>query len=73
MLVKEYDLRCPNGLFKTISTDYEWILSKSSNCNAFGDTTTICSNNKIDNLSVVAEGKRKFGIVSSKSVENKLN
>jgi len=68
MLVKEYDLRCPNRLFKTISTDYE-----RSNCNVFGHTTTICSNNKIDNLSAVAEGKRKFGIVSSKSAENKQN
>jgi len=25
MLVKEYDLRCPNRLFITISADYEWI------------------------------------------------
>jgi hypothetical protein len=73
MLVKEYDLRYPNGLFKTISTDYEWRLSKCNNCNVFGHTTTICSNNKIDNLSAVAEGKRKFGIVSSKSAENKQN
>lgn len=27
-LVKEYDLRCPNGLFITILADHEWIPSK---------------------------------------------
>jgi hypothetical protein len=51
VLVKEYDLRCPNGLFKIISADYEWIPFKCSNCNVFGHTTTILSNNKVDNLS----------------------
>jgi hypothetical protein len=32
-LVKENDLRCPNGLFITILADHEWILSKCNNCN----------------------------------------
>jgi hypothetical protein len=73
MLVKEYDLRCPNGLFITILADYEWIPFKCSNCNVFGHTTSICSINNVDNLSVVAEGKRKIGIVSSKSTDNKQN
>jgi len=49
-LVKEYDLRCPNELFITISADYEWISSKCSNCNVFGHTTAICATNNIDNL-----------------------
>ena len=55
-LVKEYDLHCPNGLFKTISAEYEWIPSKCSNCNVFGHTTALCATNNIDNLKVVAEG-----------------
>lgn len=32
-LVKEYDLRCPNGLLITILADHEWIPSKCNNCN----------------------------------------
>jgi len=73
MLVKEYDLRCPNGLFITISADYEWIPSKCSNCNVFGHTTTICATNNIDKLKVVAKGKRIVGAVNSKSADNKQN
>jgi hypothetical protein len=46
-LVKEYDLRCPNGLFITISAEYEWIPSKCSNCNVFGHTTALCATNNI--------------------------
>jgi len=72
-LVKEYDLRCPNGLFITISADYEWIPSKCNNCNVFGHTTAICATNNVDNLTVVAEGKRKVGVVNSKSADNKQN
>uniref|UniRef100_A0A2K1R9N2 DUF4283 domain-containing protein n=1 Tax=Populus trichocarpa TaxID=3694 RepID=A0A2K1R9N2_POPTR len=30
-LIKEYDLRCPKGLFITISPDYEWIPLKGLN------------------------------------------
>lgn len=33
MLVNEYDLHCPNGLFITILADHEWIPSKCNNCN----------------------------------------
>lgn len=33
MLVKEYDLRCPNEPFITILADHEWIPSKCNNCN----------------------------------------
>jgi hypothetical protein len=73
MLVKEYDLRCPNGLFITISADYEWIPSKCSNCNVFGHTTAICAINNIDKLKVVAKGKRIVGAVNSKSADNKQN
>jgi len=73
MLVKEYDLRCSNGLFITILADYEWIPFKCSNCNVFGHTISICSINNVDNLSVVAEGKRKIGVISSKSTDNKQN
>jgi hypothetical protein len=73
MLVKEYDLRCPNGLFITISADYEWIPSKCSNCNVFGHTTAICATNNIDKLKVVAKGKRIVGAVNSKSADNKQN
>jgi len=72
-LIKEYDLRCPKGLFITISPDYEWISLKCSNCNVFGHTTTICAPNNIDNLKVVAEGKRNVGDVNSKSADNKQN
>ena len=71
MLVKEYDLCCPNGLFITILADYEWISSNCNNCNIFGHTTTICATNKVDNVTVVAEGKRKVGVVNSKSADNK--
>jgi len=49
-LVKEYDLRCPNGLFITISADYEWIPSRCNNCNVFGHTTAICATSKVDDL-----------------------
>jgi hypothetical protein len=72
-LVKEYDLRCPNGLFITIYADYEWIPSKCNNCNVFGHTTTICATNNIDKLKVVAEGKRIVEAVNSKSTDNKQN
>jgi len=72
-LVKEYDLRCPNGLFITILANYEWIPSKCSNCNVFGHTTTICATNYVDNLKVVVEGKRNVGAVNSKSVDNNQN
>jgi hypothetical protein len=72
-LVKEYDLRCPNGLFITISAEYEWIPSKCSNCNVFGHTTALCATNNIDNLKVVAEGKRNLGAMNSKSADNKQN
>jgi hypothetical protein len=47
-LVKEYDLCCPNGLFITISVDYEWIPSKCSNCKVFGHTIAKYSDSKID-------------------------
>jgi hypothetical protein len=60
MLVKEYDLICLNGLFITISADYEWIPSKCSNCNVFGHTKSICSKNKADNFSAMVEDKRKI-------------
>jgi hypothetical protein len=73
MLVKEYDLRCPNGLFITVSANYEWIPSKCSNCNVFGHTTSICATNNIDKLKVVEEGKRNIGVVNSKSADNKQN
>uniref|UniRef100_A0A2K1XI89 DUF4283 domain-containing protein n=1 Tax=Populus trichocarpa TaxID=3694 RepID=A0A2K1XI89_POPTR len=72
-LVKEYDLRCPNGLFITISAEYEWIPSKCSNCNVFGHTIALCATNNIDNLKVVAEGKRNLGAMNSKSADNKQN
>uniref|UniRef100_A0A2K2AH39 Uncharacterized protein n=1 Tax=Populus trichocarpa TaxID=3694 RepID=A0A2K2AH39_POPTR len=72
-LVKEYDLRCPNGLFITISAEYEWIPSKCSNCNVFGHTTALCATNNIDNLKVVAKGKRNLGAMNSKSADNKQN
>ncbi|KAI5568972.1 hypothetical protein BDE02_12G048300 [Populus trichocarpa] len=72
-LVKEYDLRCPNGLFITISAEYEWIPSKCSDCNVFGHTTTLCPTNNIDNLKVVAEGKSNLGAMNSKSADNKQN
>jgi len=67
-LVKEYDLHCPNGLFITISVEYEWIPSKCSNCNVFGHTTALCATNNIDNLKVVAKDKRNLGAMNSKSV-----
>jgi len=73
MLVKEYDLRCPNGLFITVSANYEWIPSKCSNCNVFGHTTSICATNNIDKLKVVEEGKRNIGVVNFKSADNKQN
>jgi hypothetical protein len=72
-MVKKFDFRCPNGLFITISADYEWIPSKCSNCNVFGHTTALCATNNIDNLKVVAEGKRNVGAMNSKSVDNKQN
>ena len=72
-LVKEYDLCCPNGLFITISADYEWIPSNCNTCNVFGHTTTICATHNIDNLKVVVEGKRNVGVVNSKSADNKQN
>ena len=59
------------GYFITISAEYEWIPSKCSNCNVFGHTTALCAN--IDNLKVVAEGKRNLGAINFKSVDNKQN
>jgi hypothetical protein len=35
LLVKEFDLQCPNGMIITISTEYEWLPSQYSSCNAF--------------------------------------
>ena len=52
-LVKEYDLRCPNGLFITILADHEWIPSKCNNCNIFGHTTAICATNKVTNSKII--------------------
>jgi len=72
-LVKEYDLRCPNGLFITISADYKWIPSKCNNCNVFGQTTSICATSKVDDLTMGVEGKRKVGAVNSKPADNKQN
>lgn len=72
-LVKEYDLRCPNGLFITISADYEWIPSRCNNCNVFGHTTAICATSKVDDRTMGAEGKRKIGAVNSKHADNKQN
>jgi hypothetical protein len=40
-LVKDYDLHHPNRTFIKILADYEWIPSKCSNCNVFGNATTI--------------------------------
>nr|XP_034902021.1 uncharacterized protein LOC118039434 [Populus alba] len=72
-LVKEYDLRCPNGVFVTISAEYEWIPPRCNNCNIFGHTTTICTTNKVAHPTAVAEGARKVGAVISKSADNKQN
>jgi len=72
-LVKEYDLRCPNGLFITISADYKWIPSKCNNCNVFGQTTSICATSKVDDLTMGVEGKRKVGAVNSKPADKKQN
>ena len=43
---------------KMLVKEYEWIPSKCSNCNIFGHTTALCATNNIDNLKVVAEGKK---------------
>jgi hypothetical protein len=72
-LVKEYDLRYPNGLFITISADYEWIPSRCNNCNVFGHTTMIRATSKVDDLTMGVEGKRKVGAVNSKPADNKQN
>jgi hypothetical protein len=72
-LVKEYDLYCPNGLFITISADYERIPSRCNNCNVFGHTTVICATSKVDDLTMGVEGKRKVGAVNSKPADNKQN
>jgi hypothetical protein len=46
---------------------------KCSNCNVFRHTTAICATNNIDNLKVMAEGRRNVGAVNSKSTDNKQN
>ncbi|KAL9400933.1 hypothetical protein Peur_004782 [Populus x canadensis] len=43
------------------------------NCNVFGHTTALCATNNIDNIKVVAEGKRNLGAMNSKSADNKQN
>ncbi|XP_034890608.1 uncharacterized protein [Populus alba] len=73
MLVQEYDLRCSNEVFVTILADYEWIPPRCNNYNIFGHTIVICTTNKVAHPTVVAEGVRKVGAVTSKSADNKQN
>jgi len=51
ILVKDYDLHCPNRTRINISTNYKWLPSKcSSYNNIFGHTTTICPKIKLINF-----------------------
>jgi hypothetical protein len=73
MLVKGYDLHCPNGTLINISIDYQWLSSKCNSYNIIGHTTTICPNNKVDKLSMVEETSKKNGVVRTISLDNKQN
>jgi hypothetical protein len=46
MLVREFNLLCPNGMLIAISVEYEWLPCKCSGCNVFGHTLATCPNNK---------------------------
>jgi len=35
VLVKEFDLQCPNGIVISISSEYEWLPSRSSSYNVY--------------------------------------
>jgi hypothetical protein len=40
LLVKEFDLQCPNRMVINISVEYEWLLSRCSSCNVWLSITT---------------------------------
>jgi hypothetical protein len=51
MVVKDYDLHCPNRTLINISTNYKWLPSKcSSYINIFGHTRIICPKIKLINF-----------------------
>ena len=42
-LIEDFNLQCPDGLWKRIRVEYEWVPMKCSSCGVFGHTTSNCS------------------------------
>jgi hypothetical protein len=74
LLVKEFDLQCPNGMVITISVEYEGLPSKCGSCNVFGHNLATCpNNNNNDKASVMREAKKKKGGDGTTSTYNLRN
>jgi hypothetical protein len=63
VLVKEFDLQCPNGIIITILVEYEWLPSRCSSCNVFGHNLATCPANLNDKALVMEETKLKKKVV----------
>ena len=61
LLVKEFNLQCPNGMVITISVEYEGLPSRCGSCNVFSHNLATCPNNNNDKASVMREAKKKKG------------
>jgi len=74
LLVKEFDLQCPNGMVITISVEYEGLPSKCGSCNVFGHNLATCpNNNNNDKALVMREAKKKKGGDGTTSTYNLRN
>jgi hypothetical protein len=58
VLVKEFDLQCPNGIVITISTEYEWLTFRCSSCNVFRYNLATCPATQNDKATVMKKTKK---------------
>jgi hypothetical protein len=71
VLVKEFDLQCPNGIVITISAEYEWLPSRSSSCNVYGHNLATCLTTHNDKATLMEETK-KSKVVDRTNLEHNL-
>ena len=75
LLVKDFDLQCPNGMIITISIVYEWLPSRCSSCNVFDHNLATCPANHNDKAPMMEEAKMKKvvdGTTSDYNLHNKF-
>jgi hypothetical protein len=71
VLVKEFDLQCPNGIVITISAEYEWLPSRSSSCNVYGHNLATCLTTHNDKATLM-EDTKKSKVVDRTNLEHNL-